>query len=98
MKFKQANLEFQVLFIYGPSHKDDPAFFNQIEPSINHEVPGIIMGDWNVVQDTTMDRTGVKPYYKPLLNTTIKNLKFEKDLLDPWRQKNKTLRQYSWEK
>ena len=98
MRFKHATMEFQIYFIYGPSDKDDPAFFNQIEPSINHEVPVIIMGDWNVVQDTVMERTGEKQYYKPLSNTTIKNLKFEKDLLDPWRQKNKTLRQYSWEK
>ena len=97
MRFMHANMEFQVYFIYGPSHKDDPAFFNQLEPSINQEIPVIIMGDWNVIQDTTMDRTGEKPYYKQLSNTAIKNLKFEKDLLDPWRQQNKTLRQYSWE-
>ena len=45
MRFMHANMEFQVYFIYGPSHKDDPAFFNQLEPSINLEIPVIIISD-----------------------------------------------------
>ena len=98
VRLNHANMEFQVYFIYGTSENDDPAFFNQLETSINPEVPVIIMGNWNVVQDTVMDRTATKPNYKPVSNTTIKNLEFEEDLLDPWRQKNKTLKQYSWEK
>ena len=56
------------------------------------------MGDWNVVMDTSKDRTSKKKYYKPLSNVAIKNLAFEQDLVDPWRQENMNLRTFSWEK
>ena len=58
----------------------------------------MVLGDWNVIKDTKKDRTSTKKYYKPLSNVADKNMAFEQDLVDPWRQDNMSLQAFSWEK
>ena len=98
MTFQFSNVDFQIFFIYGPSENDNPTFFDNIQTTSNPNTASIIMGDWNVIMDTNKDRTSTKKYYKPLSNVAVKNMAFEQDLVDPWRQENMSLKAFSWEK
>ena len=98
MTFKASNVDFQIFFIYGPSEHDNPAFFENIQTSSDPNCASLVLGDWNVIMDTKKDRTSTKKYYKPLSNVAVKNMAFEQDLVDPWRQENMSLKAFSWEK
>ena len=73
-------------------------FFENLQTLSDPNCASLILGDWNVVMDTKKDRTSNKKYYKPLSNVAIKNMAFEQDLVDPWRQDNMSAKLFSWEK
>ena len=98
MTFTFSNVDFQIFFIYGPSEYDNPAFFENLQTLSDPNCASLILGDWNVVMDTKKDRTSNKKYYKPLSNVAVKNMAFEQDLVDPWRQDYMSVKLFSWEK
>jgi exonuclease III len=83
--------------IYGPN-KDQPTFFQNLFNALGSlpDYPMIIGGDFNVVQDTSLDKQGgraeTNKRAQAELKTNIENL----DLIDIWRVRNPSLRRYTW--
>ena len=89
MIFEANALKISIQFVYGPSDKDRPAFLDNIVFPQDNNTKLILVGDWNIVQHDKNDRSpNVKKYYKPLSYTALNNMKFEHDLVNPWRQHN----------
>lgn len=83
--------------VYGPNWDDStfmPKLFSSIPDIEKHYL--ILGGDFNMVQDTCLDRSSKKPV--PLSNTakSLNMFKTQLGLVDPWRHKNPTLKQFSF--
>ena len=83
--------------VYGPN-TDDPTFFKLIKTKIEDSGQNgiIIGGDFNVVQDYTLDTLNVKKRNNPKSHDQLEIIKDELDLYDPWRSFNPTTRMYTW--
>ena len=83
--------------IYGPN-RDDPVFYKEIKQRLTKKEshPIILCGDWNLVQDFSLDTFG----YQRENNTKAKNKVLEMqvalELEDIWRINNSNLRKYTW--
>ena len=59
--------KFKINVIYGPPDRDNPDFFTLIPQHrpVDPEEHVINIGDWNVIQSTSLDRLpNDHPYYK----------------------------------
>ena len=87
--------------IYAPNKvKDQCIFFEEIQKQLdgleleeNCEV--IIGGDFNVILDADLDRTGGKPQVKESCKQ-IDNLCSSFDLIDIWRIRNPDVKRFTW--
>ena len=81
--------------IYAPN-SDTPDFFNKLcnnlETGSEHK---ILVGDFNLVMDVSLDRIG-SSHNKEKSLTVIKNICDEYLLTDIWRAKNQESHKYSW--
>ena len=83
--------------IYVPN-RDDPVFYEEIKQRLTKKEshPIILCGDWNLVQDFSLDTFG----YQRENNTKAKNKVLEMqvalELEDIWRINNSNLRKYTW--
>ena len=64
--------------------------------SINEITQFILTGDWNVIFDRSLDALGGSPTLKFNSLKEIQSLMLDYKLLDIWRARNPTLRQFSW--
>ena len=84
--------------VYGPSNEDDPAWWRDVYDKITsyNYLDVCIMGDFNIVLDTTMDQTNyvtnTRPNSTDLLNTWIEN----EELFDAFRLLYPEKKVYSW--
>jgi len=87
-----------LLNIYGPNY-DDPSFFRKVFnllPNLSN-THLIIGGDFNLVLDPILDRTPVRSVgHLPNYTTTLNELMNSLDLVDIWRLKHPTDRQYTF--
>lgn len=83
--------------IYAPTWDDDAfisKFFSTLPNLNNHQI--IVGGDWNLVQDLTLDRSSAT---QSLLTKSAKAVKFQMDQLglsDPWRTKYPSTKTFSF--
>ena len=97
LKIRMFETDVCLISLYGPN-TDDPNFYDQIIELIDEfQTPTIILcGDWNLVQNQTIDTK----YYLRENNTRarakVESLKQQYDLVDPWRINNPDKRQYTW--
>ena len=56
----------------------------------------ILGGDWNLIFNSSLDAFGGKPVLKSSSLRQLYDLMSEFDLIDIWRIRNPTLRQFSW--
>ncbi len=88
---------FSLVGIYAPN-EDCPQFFKDIETQL--EILGndniLIGGDWNVVQDYTLDTLNYKQKNNPNAKTQIEETSLSFDLTDIWRYQNPNGKMYTW--
>ena len=99
MNFVLKDKKFKINVIYGPPDRDNPDFFSLIPQHnpIDPEEHVINIGDWNVIQSTTLDRDpNQHPYYKKHSNSKIWQICHDHELVDPWRFRNPHEKFYSW--
>lgn len=83
--------------LYGPN-LDQPTFFT----TLNTKLAGldnnntVIGGDFNVVQNYTIDIQNLKNRNNPNSNEAVNEMKMDLDLYDPWRDENPDTRMYTW--
>ena len=91
-----------IVNIYAPNSEIDQIKFFQnldktfIECNLSNECNVIIGGDWNVIQDAVLDKSGGKKNIKTKSVDIIDQLKTKYDLCDPWRIKNPDKKRYTW--
>ena len=64
--------------------------------SINENTQFILTGDWNLIFDRSLDALGRSPTLKFNSLKEIQSLMIDYELLDIWRARNPTLRQFTW--
>ena len=85
-----------IVNLYGPN-SDSPLFFTNLKKHLENLPGSVIMaGDWNVVQDYTLDTYNYKQKNYILSHKCIAEIKHYLDLNDPWRMLNPEKRQYTW--
>ena len=85
-----------IVNLYGPN-SDSPLFFTNLKKHLENLPGSVIMaGDWNVVQDYTLDTYNYKQKNNILSHKCIAEIKHYLDLNDPWRMLNPEKRQYTW--
>ena len=86
-----------IINIYGPN-TDDPNFFDLVRTKIdmwpNNAI--IMAGDYNVVQDYTMDTLNINQRNNPKAHEKVNELKETLDLYDPWRQQHPVTKMFTW--
>ena len=98
LKLKYKHQTFQVCTIYAP---DKPTirehFFTDIANYLIPQVPLLLTGDFNMVEDPHLDRqcpTILPQHTKGLI--ALKQLKTQFNIVDAWRLNNPKQRQYTW--
>lgn len=56
----------------------------------------IVCGDWNLVQDSTLDTYNYLHVNNPRAKQQVNKMKTELDLCDPWRIRFPDKRRYTW--
>ena len=91
---------FRIISIYAPNpeiRQRSAAFFEQLQDFSVPHLESIILGDFNMVEDTTLDREGGRPRE---LHTwglpELRILKTNLNLTDVWREKNAKTRLFTW--
>ena len=83
--------------IYGPN-TDDPLFFNMIKTKLGEfdKDKIVIGGDFNVVQDYTLDNLNISNRNNQRSHEILTTMKDDFELYDPWRLQNPDTRMYTW--
>ena len=97
LKIKMIDTEVTLISLYGPN-VDDPNFYNNITEIIDEfQTPTIIIcGDWNLVQNQTLDTKFYLRNNNIKAREKVNTIKEQYDLCDPWRICNPQKRQYTW--
>ena len=88
---------FTLVNIYAPN-EDKPEFFTNIYNELS-DFPTdslIIGGDFNCVQNISVDKQGGNPVSNPNANKEIKSIMEDLDLIDIWRQRNPDKKTFTW--
>ena len=88
-----------VVTIYAPN-KDTPSYFQELQNKISSlNIPNIIIvGDWNLILDSTQDCKNYKHINNPNARKKVIEMKLHLNLIDIWRESNALKRQYTWKK
>ena len=94
------SLKFQILTIYGqnPSDKTESNdFFDYIEQFVDPTLPVILAGDFNMVQDLSLDREGGNPRSLHTYgNDALEKFVEKHALCDLWRHLHPTEKRFTW--
>ena len=89
---------YQFQSLYAPNApRSRPLFFNQLDQHLYPDGEIIMGGDFNMVEDISLDRAGGTPtseHEKGKVQLT--QLKLQKCLKDIWREKALNVREYTW--
>ena len=95
---KVHDVNFCLSVIYAPN-TDSPAFFDEVfHSAFNKSSRVVIIGDFNTVMDTSIDRSSAMQANtnNNLSTRRIHELKDEMQMCDIWRVRNEQERRYSW--
>ena len=98
VKIKVNNTPIQIVNIYGPTvPAQREAFFSTIQNYMFDDTLTIMGGDFNMVEDPTLDRTPKSThYYHTQGSKALSQLKQKFDINDNWRTQNPNTKQYTW--
>ena len=94
------NNRFTLVSLYAPN-TDSPVFFENIMTkvdSLNNSNPVIYCGDFNLVQDPSLDYHNYKSINNSKAREKLLDMKETYSLIDPFREIYPTLRRYTWRK
>ena len=88
---------FTLINIYGPN-SDSPSFFKKIIQHLEEigNSDYIICGDFNLVLDPYIDCSNYKNINNPKSRELLLNYMETNDIIDPFRESNPQLKQYTW--
>ncbi len=91
---------FQLLNLYGPnstSRKTNESFYYRADQTLSFDPPPIIFGDFNMVEDISMDRQGgnTKPYHS-YGSANLSELKENCEVTDIWRHIHPNKKEFTW--
>ncbi|KAI4891758.1 hypothetical protein NFI96_005206 [Prochilodus magdalenae] len=90
--------QFILVNVYAPNTgRDRAAMFTTLRTELSQYDQDAILilgGDWNCTLDFTMDRTGDEPHM--LSANVLKGVVMDNDLVDCWRIKHPSLKQFTW--
>ena len=91
------NQKITLINVYGPNN-DEPTFFENIQKELDDfECESIIWGgDFNCVQDITLDKKGGRAQTHVNSQKRIQDIMGAYDLVDIWRRKNPNVFRYTW--
>ena len=97
LHIKTSNRELLLCNVYAPN-KDEPQFFSSLFQKINtyNDIDIIIGGDFNLVQDVVVDKSGGRPTTNQNAQDVLKQKQNEFDLIDIRRLMHPTSSQYTW--
>ena len=91
------NVRLALCNVYAPN-QDEPLFFSSVFEKLETfaDAELIMGGDFNLVQDVSMDKTGGRPVTNSKSQTIVKQKMSECDLIDVWRIFNPEFKRYTW--
>ena len=93
-----SNETIDIAAIYGPSDKDDPAFFERVSDKLDNRgyQHKIIIGDWNTTLDACNDQLNyiTDPHKKS--REVIQSWEDSELIFDAFRYKNPDHKEYTW--
>ena len=99
-KITYENFTFQILNVYGPGQETRDScnnFFDEGYQFLQPNLPVIMCGDFNMVEDLEMDRHGGRP--RPLHTwgmESLQKIKNDFQLVDIWRHRHPNKKQFTW--
>ena len=88
--------KFSIITLYAPN-SDDPDFFHQlVKKTVDCCSNKIIIGDYNMVLDATLDRKNTKEFKHLSREVLLAAIK-EWNWVDIWRVRNEKTKFYTWE-
>ena len=100
LKVTYEDFTFQILNLYGPGQETRQscnAFFDEASYMLRPNLPTIVCGDFNMVEDLQLDRHGGKPR---MLHTwgieSLQKMKEDFILTDVWRHRYPNKQEYTW--
>lgn len=83
--------------IYGPN-RDSPAFYENIQSKVENFYGDFVVigGDFNLVQETSLDYHNYKLIGNPKARKIVLELIEKLNLKDPWRSLHDDQKQYTW--
>ena len=94
------NCTFQILNIYVPNPERQEAtesFINDAQYYLDPTLPALMCGDFNMVENLKLDRQGGNPRSIHLHGKeSLEHIKKENCLVDIWREKHLTKKQFTW--
>ena len=91
----------QLINFYGAhatNQQQSEYLFNQIQQYICEDLPPLLLGDFNMVEDIKKDRKGGMPSKRHTYGLTALNeLKDDYNLIDIWREMNPNKKTFTWQ-
>ena len=87
-----------LIMLYGPN-SDSPEFYTKLlQESIGLSAKKVVLGDFNIIQNTTLDRKCLKTMNQSLTKDAeqLINLQEEYMLEETWRVRNPGVKRFSW--
>ena len=93
-----SNETIDIAAIYGPSDKDDPAFFEKVSDCLNNRGYNhkIIIGDWNTTLNTANDQLNYITDPHPKSRDVLQSWEDSEQLFDGFRYHNPCSKEYTW--
>ena len=94
------SLKFQILTVYGPNpteKTESEDFFDYMDHFVDPNLPVVLVGDFNMVEDLALDRQGGNPRSLHTYGwSTLEKFLSKHSLCDIWRTRNPNISRYSW--
>jgi hypothetical protein len=89
--------QFNLMNIYGPN-EDDPQFIRTLKSQMEMMPHSsfVIGGDFNVVQEFTLDTRNIQSMNYPKAHDIVEAMKTDLDLFGPWRESNPNAHLFTW--
>ena len=88
---------FQIINIYAPNDPSRRSYFLSKIPEYSfNDVPTILAGDFNMVENILLDRTDSKNVQSTIGLNEIDQIKVGFDLQDLWRKRFPNRKQFTW--
>ena len=89
--------EIIIAVLYGPN-RDEPDFYSNLKSRLSEieDVPLVICGDWNLVQNYQIDTLGYLHENNKKSKCKVEEMKAVLELSDSWRLNNEKAKKYTW--